>query len=145
MGIQTRLWGPCPGGAEGLQHHSVCGPSQQVGAEGRGGLGPPPKLETQEERGARGDVSRTVQAGVLHGYRIPGWTERWGWSEPWSALLGWGRAEPPAAGDPGEQGPCLKLGGGGGAAFSLLSARRPPESPLDVARMTQLPQAAKAR
>ena len=35
--------------------------------------------------------------------------------------------------------------GGCGAAFSLLSAQQLPESPLDVARMTQLPQAAKAR
>lgn len=55
----------------------------------------------------------------------------------------------------GEQGPSLKLGGGderpgawrgrGGVAFSLLSARQPPESPLVVARMTQLPRTANAR
>ena len=53
----------------------------------------------------RRSVSGTVQAGVLHSCRVPGWTERWGWSEPWSAPLGWGRAELPAAGAPGEQGP----------------------------------------
>lgn len=68
---------------------------------------------------------------------------------------GWGRAEPPAARALGEQGPCLKPGGGVGAGvagvgllnapFSLLSAGRQPESPLDVARMTQLPWAAQAR
>ena len=39
------------------------------------GLGPPPKLETQEERSARAGVSRAMQAGVVHGRRVPGWTE----------------------------------------------------------------------
>lgn len=125
MGIQTRLGGPCPGGAKGLQHQRGCRPSQQVGAEGRGGLWPPPTLETQEERGARGGVSGAVRAGVVHRCRVPGWTERWGWSEPWSAPLGWGRAEPPAVGAPGEQGPSLKLWRGWGGvqlAVSLAAA-----------------------
>ena len=58
---------------------------------------------------------------------------------------GLGQSRTPAVGAPGEQRPSLKLGGGGGVAFSLLSAWRPPESPLDMARMTQLPRAAKAR
>lgn len=120
------------GGDAGQASRCVCGGV---------GLGPPPKLETQEERSTRAGVSGAVQAGVVHGRRVPGWTERWGRSEPWPAPRGWGRAEPPAVGAPGEQVP--EAGGGGGAAFSLLLAL--PESPLDVARMTQLPRAAKAR
>lgn len=95
------------------------------GRGGEGGLWPPPTLETQEERGARGGVSGAVRAGVVHRCRVPGWTERWGWSEPWSAPLGWGRAEPPAVGAPGEQGPSLKLWRGWGGvqlAVSLAAA-----------------------
>ena len=43
MGIQTRLGGPCPGGAKGLQHQRGCRSSQQVGAEGRGACGRHPR------------------------------------------------------------------------------------------------------
>lgn len=43
----------------------------------------------------------------------------------------------PPSGGPGR--------GRGGEAFSLLSAEQPPESPLDRARMTQLPRTASAR
>lgn len=139
MGIQTRLGGPCPGGAEGLQHHRVCGPNQQVGAEGRGGLGPPPKLETQEER-----------LWDCAGWSAPqlscSWLDREvGLVGALVGPAGLGESRTPRGGGSRGAGPCLKLGGGGGASFSLLSAWRPPESPLNVARMTQLPQAAKAR
>ena len=69
------------------------------------GLWPPPTLRAREERGARGGISGAVRAGVVHSCRVPGWTERWGWSEPWSAPLGWGRAEPLPWGLQGSSGP----------------------------------------
>lgn len=98
----------------------------------------------------------------MRAVRFPGgptWLDvRIGPMKPWVAWSELRRGQGPReAGAPQKckgSRPCLKLGGGsegpgqcwpGGVAFSLLSARQLPESPLDVARMTQLPRTAKAR